>query len=115
MDRIGSRELGLGRGQETVPPVSPKCRRAYCSRGSSLSHSIKIRFPSLREAGRGCLLTLTQIYDLDPMISVCERKSMIHHVGDVTALVGFEDYYIRLETTAASAGYNTKNRPLFRP
>jgi len=33
----------------------------------------------------------------------------------VTALVGFEDYYIRLETIAASAEYILENKPLFGP
>jgi len=60
-------------------------------------------------------LILTRTYGLDPMLSHYERKSMIHHAGTVTALVGFEDYDIRLETTAASAEYNTENRPLFGP
>ena len=40
---------------------------------------------------------------------------MIHHVGDVTALVGFEDYYIRLETTVASTEYILETKPLFGP
>jgi len=58
---------------------------------------------------------LTQNYVLDPMVSIYECKSISQHAGDVTVLVGFRDYYIRLETTAANADYILETKPLFGP